>query len=601
MDYPLAPDLQAALESNRAWSSLDPRLQKAAEALGGTSQSSWEYLVFKHHTHLHVSFSPLWPQHFHRDLLRHLRTQLDLYPYYLAWQIRAVDFPDPFDYYIELLCDALRLSKPYADLPHFTALDILHVVGLTPASYSATLSQCRAKGAAGRISKLIRSLLPVRGQECEVKEWWEVYPLGRGTTRGTATEEELATLQEICEYAQRQTPALARNWPKSHLQGLCSLGVIIFHLPISPSLVFSPPVQSIPEFTSTGFNQVLITVLQALRECRTLEEVMEREPALPRRLVEDALELLCRLGLTEVRESHKAKAVVMVNGAVVGEGVEEGMLISQASFSNLSSTSPESQSFHTLLSTLSQDLDVSLVLTSSPNTRAHLTLSKGNEEFTTEVKTNEALWQVFKLRKQGVKAAWFQMGKVVNALPSELESFDNFWLLMGDETPILLEHWEVLSTLQDALPYQELVLVPYEERQVCPRAEGEGSQVLAVPLPLDAKECGNEGLKQFLMDLGKREKLDLSVGYIELAHTYCASNNSDPWMLSPCCSQSFSLLSNRSGLPLSSPPLLSRILANLRSCAYLQSVGLQRCAEQQQVEVFEFQEKLCLSGSPGKS
>ena len=599
MDFPIPPDLQTALEFNRPWNSLDLRLQKAAEGLGCSSPASWQHLALKYHADLHVPFSTAWPQDFHRDLLRHLRSRLEPYPYYLAWQVRAVDFPDPFDYYIELLCDAFRLSKAYSDLPHFTALDILQVVGVTDVSYSSTLAQCRAKGAAGRISKLIRTLLPVKARECEVQGWWEVLPLGRGTTRGTASEEELATLQEICECAQRQSPALARNWPKSHLQGLSSLGVVIFRLPISPTLTFSLPTQSCSDFSSgSGFNQVLFTVVQTLKECKRLEEV-GRETGLPRRLVEDALELLCRLGLAEVGEGERTKAVVRVNGAVVGAVGEEGVLIPSSELPDLPSASPESQSLRTLIATLSQDLDVSLLLTSSPSSRAHLTLEKGGEEYSTEVKMNEALWQVFQVRKQGTKAALFHMGKVVNALPSDLDPYDSSWLLMGDEAPILLEHWEVLSTLQDALPYQELVLISYEEKQVCPRGEGESSQVLAVPLPLDLRDCGNAYLRTFLADLGKMEKLDLSVGYIEVAHTYCVSNNSDPWSLSPCCPQAFSLLSHRSGLPLSSPSLLLRILANLRSCLYFQSVGLRSCIERQQVEVFEFQEKLC--GSPSKN
>ena len=596
-------DLHTALEQGCAWSALDLRLQRAAEVLGVTSAASWQRLVLQYHAQHHVAWSPVWPTDFHRDLLRYLRSQLETYPYYLAWQIRALDFPDPFDYYIELLCDALRLSKPYTEFPPFTALDIQQVVGLTSQEYSDTLSQCRAKGAAGRISKLIRTLLPVKGKGCEVYGWWQVFPLGRGTVRGTATEAELRTLQDICDMSHKNTPAFARNWPKSHLQGLSSLGVIIFHIPVSnPDLQFSPPIQTFPNYhPGSGFNQVLYSVLQTLTTCHTYDEVISQEEQTPVALIEDALEVICRLGLTEVREkegTEEIRAVIRVGLGVV-KGVEEGEVMPAAQVIDQFSSEPHSLT--TLLMTLSQDMSVSVCVSNGVSSRAQVSLYRGNEEFNTEIKVRESHWQVYKLRKMGGVAGWFAMGRVVNALPCDLNTSDYYWLLMGDETPILLEHWEVLSTLQEALPYQELILIPYEERQVCPKAGNEGSQVLVIPLPLDLRDCGNDDLRKFLEELGGKDRLDQCIGYLELAHTCCASNSPDPWSLSPCCPQSFTLLTHRSGLPLTSPALLTRILNNLKDSQYLQSIGLQNCAERQQVEIFEYQEKLCASGSPAKS
>ena len=607
-------ELMPSIELAVPWSMLEPRLQRAAESLGATSHQTWQRVILRYHSDYHLPYTPACPLDFYKDLLREMRLAMQVYPYHLAYQTQALDFPDPFEYYVELLCDALRTGKAYEEIPKFAAADILQVVGIQSNAYCEKLAMCRAKGAAGRISKWIRTLLPSSPLTAEMEDWWEVYPLPRITSaRGTATEEELNTLQEVCELTQQGTSCLVRKWAKPHLEGLYTMGVIGFHVPITVEMQFEEPPSLLTTFEvvdGSVFERSTATVLSSLRSCRSLGEIVAKEPGIPRNVVTDAVALLCRLHFTVVAEPtppssppHEdslsqysptvpdlpsLKLTLYISGSLIPASIPDPVTL--PALLSIPDPSLEIQTVISTLEFLHESTDVEVALTTTLSRRAHLRLTCGSEEFSTEPAVSEGLFQVFRLRKEGVKAWHYHAGRVVNWLAEDGEP-EWYWMVMGEEPPMLLEDWETLAALQDALPYQETILIPYTDLHPCAALPNTPSQVMVVPLPLDLSTCGNSRLKEYLA-LGK-DRLGVVVGYAELAYTPCVANSEDAWSIEPCCGQHFTLLSVRPGLPLTSPVTVKSILSVLRRTNWLQSLGLQRCSDLHQVEVFEFQESLC--------
>lgn len=71
---------------------------------------------------------------------------MQLYPYHLCRQLTLNGIPGPFEYYVEMLCDALRVEKPYEEIPMFTSADILRLLGIQRNSYLEILDKCKKRG-----------------------------------------------------------------------------------------------------------------------------------------------------------------------------------------------------------------------------------------------------------------------------------------------------------------------------------------------------------------------------------------------------------------------------------------------------------------------
>lgn len=287
------------------WDELPPA-QKAefSAEFPSNTEYSWNAETLHYHADFHVRWRG--PEHlnFYRELLRDMRQRLQVYPYHLARPFAMHSLANPFEYYVEMLCDALRVTKSYEEFPNFTAADVLRVIGIHRNNYLEALHKCQERGAAAKISRAIRGLLPATPQPVPIEFWWTVYPIVNniGVLRKAGSRHELEALQQLYKAYSSKAPTCAGMFDRACLESLYCAGVIGLEIPVEDDDSFEEPPEAITNFgaaaTSCYFEEATQNVLNRIKSGMTvcdLAEVLD----LPFEVLVDALSLLCRLGFTD--------------------------------------------------------------------------------------------------------------------------------------------------------------------------------------------------------------------------------------------------------------------------------------------------------------
>ncbi len=95
-----------------------------------------------------------------------------VFPYHLVPSIKVT----PFKYYIGMLHSLLKADQSYAQVPNFTAADMLRVIGIGRDQYVPLLQACKAKRILWKVNRdsAIRDQLPKEPVDLMVEPWWQL-------------------------------------------------------------------------------------------------------------------------------------------------------------------------------------------------------------------------------------------------------------------------------------------------------------------------------------------------------------------------------------------------------------------------------------------
>ena len=98
-----------------------------------------------------------------------------LFPYHLVPEVSIT----PFKYYIGILHQVLKKDQSYAEIPNFTAADMVRVTGIGRDEYVPLMQACKAKRILWKVNRdsAIRDQLPLEPLDLLVEPWWQLRAL----------------------------------------------------------------------------------------------------------------------------------------------------------------------------------------------------------------------------------------------------------------------------------------------------------------------------------------------------------------------------------------------------------------------------------------
>ncbi|CAG9323714.1 unnamed protein product [Blepharisma stoltei] len=633
------------------WEDLDEEIkdQIILKNPGGNPIYLWKNMILSYHQKHRVRWQGNQHLDFYKDLLRDMRMKMELYPYHLCRSLTMNGCSGPFDYYIEMLCDALRTQKQYEEIPSFTAADILRLTGIQRTNYIETLQKCKDRGWAAKISKAIRGLLPTAPLSISVEHWWSVFPIlsnNRGINiRRSASRDELTNLQELYTTFATKGFSNAFLFDKNSLDGLYKSGIIEYDIFIEENDQFDEPPDNVKNFnTNIGnsyFENAIMSVLKLLKP-EVSPKLISKECGIPIEIIIDAISILCRLGLikkitekniNEWNSSWKLNlndeddllssafsspqhsldtwkseiddpihVTLIVGGEICGLICEiskeplEDSINNGISYEKLDLLSIELEKSHDpRLQSLKKVIEIFAsrnleIRGGSQNTRCGLILAQGGMEpviFTELPKAEAPIYRMFKLEhsKQSFPSVYYMRGNIVNFFPVGIKGCQSYMIFEEDQPPRVYSSSEALLVVNDILPQSSAFIVAINQKE-----DKIHRDIIKVPLPLNFCEIQNRALAEYLRDLNVTEHLEYAIGYLEIFKTSCTHNNSD---LPHNCPKDFHFLTQSHGLPLDDPILCQKILQNINENEWFKYSHLESLLEAQQNEVFQFREFMC--------
>lgn len=539
---------------------------------GTNPEHVWQDLMVSYHAEQHVRFKNYDQMPFYRDLVRALRVKLEVFPYHLC---RFLNFTSPFDYYIEMLSDLLRVQKNYDTLPTFTAADILRIVGIHRNSYTDLLQKCKEKGWISKISRAIRSMLPKHPLNIPVDGWWIVFPLLHKRPRKTANKNEVDCLSEICKDFVSKSHNTAGRYDREAIEGLFKATVVEFDIELD-SYKFEL-IRDIKNFIpdKSGFGKQIGEILKLCESHSDFDSILKHSK-LRSEIVKDALSLLCRLGFLEVQSAsssdwHRSWQPVSdlensLTSSVLpsfdASNSEEVVKVTLALGKDYNA-----QSVKLVKEVLSK---YQLDIIESPKSAIALSSSTVDSVIFSALTTQESLlYRLFKLKFCQVSPVlYLTRGFVLTKVPEEIIDFNHF-ILCCDQTVQESCANSLLEDLSVILPLNSVFVIPCSAKL---------QNLLTVPLPLNLLAIKDKALLTFLRERELNTHFENFVGWMQIA------------VLSD---RSFVVLNQQHGLDLASKENTSNILMSLVEASWFKYNNLDVVSEAQQDEVFQFREFIC--------
>jgi hypothetical protein len=636
------------------WEDLAPAV-KAEFSFEFPSNSAycWQEETLHYHADFHVRWRGVEHLNFYKDLLRDMRQRLQVYPYHLAFPFAMNGLASPFEYYVEMVCDALRVQKAYEEFPNFTAADVLRVVGIHRNNYLEALQKCQERGAAAKISRAIRTLLPSTPQPVPIEFWWTVYPIVNniGALRKAGSRHELEGLQQLYKAYSAKTPTNAGMFDRSCLESLHCAGMIGLEIPVEEDDSFEEPPEAITNFgaaaSSCYFDEAMQNVLNRIKGDLTVSDLAEILD-LPFEVLVDALSLLCRLGFTDRIEQEDK----MIHGLWHDSWLRHTLCYEESEQLAPSCTSRSVQSQETARSEAEDALQVTLALGACLFDKLTLRqgvrreeeacfkeedlncLLKDRGDFPELKPVQAALRKLLEHHKVEIRALpgyaegaglllgqqgqaaiafvplpcfesslyqMFKMSQCQLSLPtllvqagSVLEKLPE--VLTAAEYAVYTEAHapEVVESWEVLIKLQALLPAASVYIAALPQFKGCDSprlKTVKVALPLSTYGITNTHLASFLRDLNAYEPLEYAVGSLTILYTPCKSAR-QVLTETPCCPQKFYLLAQSPGLPLDDPALANSILSNLCDQEWFKFSHLHPASEAHNHEVKQFRESL---------
>jgi len=580
------------------WEDLPKELQNEFGKTHPKDYIAWKHKLLEYHSNNYLEFQGLQHIDFYKDLLLHLRINFREYPYHLLAPLLSNYFPSPFSYYLDMLCDSLRLSKPFGAIPYYTTRDMTRITGVNDSKYQDLLKRCRERGALSRISKSIRSLLPKEPVEIKVETWWSIVPVLSKIKN--LKKEDLSCLQKLCDGDQgapltlfkkealefeievydndvfegleegegelgrvskhtgnpkliSQHSGIPLNKTKAYISFLCRIGAM---RKLEPK--FSPfTTQEVVDFS---VEESIITPNDSVinyESSKFAKEVFGKSSDL-------TVTLAVGLELCSFLEQNlKVSVNTLVNEGLFGKqlfDLQEKLKLED---------SPVLSCLEVVLDAL---IDKNLEVRGTSQTEGcGMILCKGEKEpvIFTELPNSESfIYRMFKYQnsRKANLTALFYKGEVLKMLPRKLQG-SACYLLQAEEY-LVCSASEVVTRANSLLPHSCVYIT-------C--IDSEDFQTIKVPLPLEASKF-SFNLKKFLEELNQTEELNYTIGYLEIG---CLDKNR------------YFLLNQVHGIPIEDLEVVTGIFKNLKKKDWFVEGQLDLVIESQQNEVFRFREFMC--------
>jgi hypothetical protein len=539
---------------------------------GPNSENTWQDLQITYHSENRLRFKNYEKMSFYRDLIRSQRLKLEVFPYHLC---RFLNFTSPFDYYIDMLCDLLRVQKTYDTLPTFTAADILRIVGIHRNSYTDLLQKCKEKGWISKISRAIRSMLPKYPLTIPVDGWWLVFPLLHKRPRKTANKNEVECLSEICKDFMSKAHNSAGRYDREALEGLFKATVVEFDIEVE-GFGFEL-VRDIKNFVpdKTGFGKQIGDVLRLCQDYSDFESVL-RGSKLRVEVVKDALSLLCRLGFIEVQNVVKSDwhrswmPLSDLENSLTSSVLPSFEVSSGDDIIKITLALGKEYSPPALKQAKELLLKYQLEILESPKSAIALSSSSIDSVIFSSLTSHESLlYRLFKLKYCGTSPVlYLTKGFILTRIPESLSDFRDF-ILCQESSIKDSSISSLLFDLSQILPVSSVFILPCTSKL---------HHLLTIPLPLNLLSIKDKSLLTFFREKELNLHFENFIGWLELA---------------VLADKSFLILSQNHGVDLSSKEATFNILTNLLETPWFKYNNLESVSEAQQDEVFQFREFIC--------
>ncbi|GAM20861.1 hypothetical protein SAMD00019534_040360 [Acytostelium subglobosum LB1] len=301
MDAAAEKELEKHVLKQQAWDTLPSH----AKAILENSPTKWKHFIIK----FSIKHQLRWKTNIIRDYVQDERiyyqeiirlsiTNLVLYPYHIADKLVGMLNVTAFKYYSIMMSEIMANAKSYDELPNFTAVDCLRVLGIGRNQYINLMNKYRSKGFLFKKKKdVIKSLLPSNSVEKALDYWWM---LNRGCNSAdderSCTAEELAILEEL-----ESSPKQAGIFDRDAALSLLTRGLIFVDIPISDTdTIAVPPLEGFVMNRVSGdyFESLLYKIFVSIDE-RTTVQTLAELLQIDVELVKQAASLYCRLGFAK--------------------------------------------------------------------------------------------------------------------------------------------------------------------------------------------------------------------------------------------------------------------------------------------------------------
>lgn len=299
-------EIEDAILAQKRWADLDNRMR---DLIGSSHEYDKKIVRYSIENQLRyrgnlVRFVINDEYEYYRDLLKHSRSHLMLFPYHLSDFIITGMRITPFQYYLSVMTQIIEQEKSYDTLPNFTAADCLRLLGIGRNQYIDIMNELRSTHRGflglGRRSARLASLLPSRPNEkVPIEPWWFVTAgyITEDDVRSMVTPSEKSIIDRLVSPDGMLNQILAADLDEAlvrslFLKGLIYLDVLIY----DDDYIVVPPLEGFVMNRVTGdyFETLLYKVFVSIDQNTSVME-LAKILKIDIRLVKNAISMYCRL------------------------------------------------------------------------------------------------------------------------------------------------------------------------------------------------------------------------------------------------------------------------------------------------------------------
>ncbi|KAM9967095.1 hypothetical protein ACTFIR_007332 [Dictyostelium discoideum] len=241
---------------------------------------------------------------YYQEIVRLSVANLVLYPYHIQDKLVPMLNVTPFKYYLIMMIETMTNSKSYDEIPNFTAVDCIRVLGIGRNQFIDLMNKFRSKGFLFKKKKdVIRGLLPTRSLEKNIEYWWILrygYPNQDEERQGSLPASELEVLDDL-KRSNGINGKQAGIYCRESVISLISKGLVYIDVPIQNQDTISvPPLEGFVMNRVLGdyFENLLYKIFVSIDERTTIQKLSE-VLQINVELVKQACSLYCRLGFAK--------------------------------------------------------------------------------------------------------------------------------------------------------------------------------------------------------------------------------------------------------------------------------------------------------------
>lgn len=298
-------EIEEAILAQRRWADLDNRMR---DLIGSSQEYDKKITKYSIENQLRyrgnlVRFVEPDEYEYYRNLLKHSRDHLMLFPYHLSDFIITGMRITPFQFYLSTMTQLLEREKSYDTLPNFTAADCLILLGIGRNQYIDIMNELRSTHRSFLgigLKRSARSLLPNKpDKDIPIEPWWFVNAgyITEDDVRSMVTLAERSIIDRLVSPDGMTNQILACDLDEAHVRSLYLKGLIYLDVPIyDDDYIVVPPLESFVMNRVTGdyFETLLYKIFVSI-DCNTPVQELSKILKIDIRLVKNAVSMFCRL------------------------------------------------------------------------------------------------------------------------------------------------------------------------------------------------------------------------------------------------------------------------------------------------------------------